>query len=124
MKTIEEAAINYCEIEINKGDDNDALFSSRAGMRQLVQRSFKEGVEFAQRWYSVDEEMPEMNEKLLIPFDDFLPRRTERVLVKTDCDSIMDNFRLQMQVGNKEWVWFMKMEDETVTHWRPIELKP
>ncbi len=87
-------------------------------------RAFIKGVEFAQRWIPVEEELPEDNEILLRPYeDDFTTMQTIKILVKTDCDSIIDNFRLKMQVGNKEWVWFMNLEDEQITHWRQIELK-
>lgn len=65
MKKIEEAAIDYRKIEVNEGDKNDALFSSREGIQQLVERSFKAGVEFAQKWIQVDQELPGHREVVL-----------------------------------------------------------
>lgn len=65
MKKIENAAKNYSEIEVNKGNDNDALFCSRIGMKQIIERSFREGVNFAQKWINTNDEKPNHREVVL-----------------------------------------------------------
>lgn len=111
MKTIEQAANNYAYSREN----NDYTIET--------EMAFCAGVEFAQRWIPVEEEFPEDNESLIIEAEDeWDATKTIKILAMTDGGTITDNRRVKMQVGEKEWVWFMNYDGETVTHWRPIEL--
>ena len=62
--------------------------------------SFKAGVEFAQRWISVEDELPSIG---------------DHILIKLKCDKLK--------------IWRIFNEDDRIlvsnyaTHWRPIELK-
>jgi len=108
MKSIQEAAIDNCKNEINDGEKNDALFSSREGMQQLVERTFKNGVEFAQKWITPSEE---------------LPKNREVVLAKVP----MINYPLLFSYNQISSKWFQFDEGDFYeseicpTHWRPIE---
>jgi hypothetical protein len=69
-------------------------------------------------WINLNEKLPEDMEELIIkPTDELSPFKTKRVLALTDTGSITDNRRLKMQVGEKEWTWFMGYQDETVVKW-------
>ena len=115
MKTIEEAAKEQSANEVRNGEDNDALFCNRFGMKQIIERSFKSGVKFAQRWIPVEEELPESDEILTT------------VIVKIHGKKI-DAF-LGYQIANydkrdKQFHYRGMLKTfEKVTHWRPIELK-
>ena len=61
MKTIIEAAVENRNLEIKSGEPNDSMFNSRLGMQILLDKTFANGVEFAQRWIPVSEELPEKN---------------------------------------------------------------
>lgn len=65
--------------------------------------AFKAGVEFAQRWIPVDEELPENDDRVLIKWD--------------NGNCIVNSFD---PFENK---WQYDFEKITITHWRPIELK-
>lgn len=85
MKTIEEAA-EECSNSL-WGDCLDAAPNS------LID-AFKAGVEFAQRWIPVEEDLPE----------------------KDDCESCLWK--------NSGGIWFgTARQSDKPTHWRPIELK-
>ena len=59
MKTIEEAAIEHMS-KINLSQENKQyICDGDFGI------SFHEGVEFAQRWIPVEEELPEIGEKVI-----------------------------------------------------------
>jgi len=96
MKTIEEALnIAYDECKSN------AYFGN----------GFKKGVEFAQRWISVDEELPPIGEKVI----------TKMAKDKRTSYGIATRIREEWEI-NAHWIdhTFSNM---TITHWRPIELK-
>ena len=96
MKTIEEALnIAYDECKSN------AYFGN----------GFKKGVEFAQRWISVKEELPEIGEKVI----------TKMTKDKRTSYGIATRIREEWEI-NAHWIdhTFSNM---TITHWRPIELK-
>jgi len=114
MKTKEEAAKEYCKIEVNEGKDNDALFSSRVGMKQIIERAFKSGVEFAEQWISVEDELPEEDQFN----DDF----SSNVLVKSDY--LLTEFTGYFSFKTKQWYSYPSHENiKAVTHWRPINRK-
>jgi hypothetical protein len=97
MKTIEEAAKEYAEIK----DKANAEF---------VMEDFIEGVKFAQRWISVDEELPEIK------------KETYKILVKSN--NVEVNFFWvigDVCCDNKRNIDFFKIHN--ITHWRLIELK-
>ena len=96
MKTIEEALnIAYDECKSN------AYFGN----------GFKKGVEFAQRWISVEEELPKIGEKVI----------TKMTKDKRTSYGIATRIREEWEI-NAHWIdhTFSNMN---ITHWRPIELK-
>jgi hypothetical protein len=103
MKTIKEAAAAY------------------AAQEERVTRSehiaFVAGVEFAQRWISVEEELPEHT--MEVCGDDEYAHLRLPVLVKTD-KAIYMTARRTRHFGT--WSWPVSANGE-VTHWRHIELK-
>jgi len=110
MQTVNEAAKNNCKNEVKEGEKTDALFSSREGMQQLVERTFKSGVEFAQRWIPVVEELPLLRLPVLVKmsysfFNTDIPA--------TDC----------CYWNGKSWINAIRQHHSngSVTHWRPIE---
>ncbi len=102
MKTINEAAKEATQKRSFSTLDTPML-------KEKFYDGFLDGVEFAQRWRSVDDEMPENDEYVLL-------------LCKTATEGPF------MAVRRKDNFWitscwrviFEKMVD--VTHWRPIEL--
>lgn len=96
MKTIEEALnIAYDECKSN------AYFGN----------GFKRGVEFAQRWIPVEEELPKIGEKVI----------TKMTKDKRTSYGIATRIREEWEI-NAHWIdhTFSNMN---ITHWRPIELK-
>lgn len=90
MKTIKEAAHEYAE---SQGYDT-CDYVTKKDFEEYARIDFYAGVEFAQRWIPIEEEMP-----------DFLEH--ERCLWK-----------------NENEVWFGSAhESQNPTHWRPIEIK-
>ena len=79
--------------------------------------SFKAGVEFAQRWISVEDELPEFD-KSKYPNGDF-----EIFLVRMSTGSISP--KVKYCVANLIAIgrWSCEFDWNVVTHWRPIELK-
>lgn len=74
-------------------------------------------------WINVKVALPEQCSELLIDENDKLsPLQTKKLIVLTEMGTVSDNRRLQMQVGEKEWVWFMGYDlDEEITHWMVFE---
>ena len=105
MKTIEEAAIECANIYLQgyrdsyPADENDFI------------DVFESGVEFAQRWIPVEEELPEIGEKVI----------TYMTKDKRTSYGIATRIREEWEI-NAHWIdhTFSNM---TITHWRPIELK-
>ncbi|MDR1340656.1 MAG: DUF551 domain-containing protein [Prevotellaceae bacterium] len=95
MKTVKEAAREYIDPSHSGGTDY---------MTRAQERAYIAGVEFAQRWISVEEELPE-----------FL----EVVLVRNK-----NGFASAGRRGRARFIIDLSdMRDEEVTHWRHIELK-
>lgn len=115
MKTIEEAAILHIY---------DCVEKSEFDRSEL---SFKKGVEFAQRWIPVEEELPEMSLEITDwiftdenePEDKDYLKCSINVLIKTMCGCVL--------IANIDecggWHSDDLYQHEIVTHWRPIELK-
>jgi hypothetical protein len=100
MKTVKQAAENNTSIEVKEGGPQDALFINREGMKQLLNRTFELGVEFAQRWYSfMSDELPQIGVEIIVKNKDL-----KNIVTPTSHGSI-------------------HYLSEKYTHWRPIELK-
>ena len=95
MKTIEEESRLYAESKANP------MFRSLEV--SIAEKAFKAGVEFAQRWISVEDELPEIG-------DDIILKLREHPLKKYQVWHIADNYDI-------------KLVPVYATHWRPIELK-
>ena len=101
MKTIEEAATEFSDKYWKQLTDYEKI------------STFKAGVEFAQRWISVEEELPESGELVLVAI--------ENCFTDVVCARIISgkwNCRLYIPTGHPDFI----IEDK-VTHWRTIELK-
>lgn len=72
-------------------------------------------------WIDVNDKLPEDFQELTINPTDGFSAKTKRVLVLTDAGSITDNRRLKMQIGQKEWKWFMGYDEEEVIKWAVFE---
>ena len=107
MKTIEQASVEYSK----KQYDHDPI------MRFQCETHFEAGIEFAQRWISVEEELPPIGEMVLTKME------------KRHGDTWVQNYystatRLENQ---GEWQTVNWVDHSIsfghITHWRPIELK-
>ena len=97
MKTIEEAA------KENAIKTEPILYQGKA------EKAFKAGIEFAQRWIPVEEELPEEENGFYKP-----------VLV------LNDNYSLVSSAAYKNGMFIPDnpvLSHSEITHWRPIELK-
>lgn len=73
-------------------------------------------------WISVKKQVPENIKEIFIKAEDnFSADKTKKLIVLTDMGTVTDNHRLKMQVGEKEWVWFMGYDGEEITHWMLFE---
>ena len=99
MKTIEEAAIWYASSK----SSSDVFIESHI-------KDFKAGVEFAQRFISVNDELPE---------DIEAEGRTHIPCIVTNGNTKTIAFR-RLSPLTKKWNWNVMME---VTHWRPVDIK-
>ena len=98
MKTIEEALnIAYDECKSN------AYFGN----------GFKKGVEFAQRWIPIEEELPEVGEIVLVK---------TKINKVTTCEMYIPKDYLGNILGEKKWAASYNFK-QAITHWRPINLK-
>lgn len=116
MKTIEEAAIEHA---------NDLFFESSSFQYMCkgdYTISFIEGVEFAQRWISVDE-LPKANiqDDAGIFYSEYLLLKVKGYehpfvgyYVKANDDEFFDFIQDYIQ---------RVISQEDITHWRPIEYK-
>ena len=100
MKTIEEAAKDFNDSHVNGHHP-----------QKWVSDIFKAGVEFAQEWISVEEELPKIGEKVI----------TKMAKDKRTSYGIATRIREEWEI-NAHWIdhTFSNM---TITHWRPIEYK-
>ena len=111
MKTIEEAAIEHAK----------NLFFESSSTQYLCKGdftiSFIEGVEFAQHWIPVEEELPPIGEMVLTKME------------KRHGDTWVQHYystatRLENQGEWQDVNWVdHSMSFGHITHWRPIELK-
>lgn len=105
MKTIEQAAEEYSE-KVSKGKHYMDLITG-----------FKAGVEFAQRWIPVEEELPVFN-KTEYPNGNY---ETFFVKILTGSMSPIIRYGAAHLINDKRWS--CEFDWNIVTHWRPIEYK-
>ena len=94
MQTIKEKARKYYNLIAKQSGNHDCAECAEAG--------FKAGVEFAQQWISVKDELPE---------------------IKTEPLQVIGKLRIN---GQYETYWVEYTTDQIekeCSHWRPIELK-
>lgn len=107
MKTIEQASVEYSK----KQYDHDPC------MRFQCETHFEAGIEFAQRWIPVEEELPPIGEMVLTKME------------KRHGDTLVQHYystatRLENQGEWQDVNWVdHSMSFGHITHWRPIELK-
>ena len=107
MLTIEQASVEYSKEQY----DHDPI------MRFQCETHFEAGIEFAQRWISVEEELPPIGEMVLTKME------------KRHGDTWVQHYystatRLENQGEWQDVNWVdHSMSFGHITHWRPIELK-
>lgn len=113
MKTIERAASIYAEPIASDLSHKNMDDLNICDLEDYIVESFKEGVEFAQRWIPVEEELPEVGEIVLV--------RT-KINKVTTCEMYIPKDYLDNILGEKEWSASYNFK-QAITHWRPINLK-
>ncbi len=106
MKTIEEAAKEYAGISEYKHTNISHTYN-----KYDIAEAFERGVEFAQRWIPVEEELPEK--------DSDYPGCSVEVLLKISDGKVKFGY---YYFNQKRWC-FDYLDIENITHWRPIEIK-
>ena len=108
MKTIEQAARDAL-------NEYPSYVVNAASVLSVFHKGFAMGVEFAQRWIPVSEELPEDGEIVLITIED------------CHIDVVVGIFngkewmcRLYVPTGHTDFIIY---GIDKVTHWRPIEYK-
>jgi hypothetical protein len=119
MKPIEEALDEHIRSMQEGGcipnyEENDFNAGNQYGFEQ----GFMAGVEFAQRWISVDEELPKLDVPVLIKMIYRLENIVSVAYRTREINSI---------TGKEEIIWranlWQNLVRLTITHWRHIELK-
>ena len=123
MKTIEEAAREYAGINKDKYANIAHTYS-----KLDIADAFSAGLEFAQRWIPVDEELPEIEKQVEALFEgdvDF--ERSEYVFLKVK--GYPHPFvGFYVRESGRCFFDLMYMANALIsqlyiTHWRPIEIK-
>lgn len=113
MKTIEQAAREYADsLKLD-----DAHRVSKQQFEGYAQSDFKAGVEFAQRWIPVEEELP-VFDKTEYPNGNY---KVYFVKILTGSMSPIIRYGAAHLVNDKRWS--CEFDWNIVTHWRPIEYK-
>ena len=102
MKSIEEAAKEYAKLEYEDLYDEDSLDVD------ITIKDFTKGVEFAQRWIPVEEELPDENEEFIL-----VKERSGLVEV-----GLWQPWNNEFSVNPHSC-----FREDKITHWRPIEYK-
>lgn len=112
MKATEEAA-KECLYS-----DKEFYNSLSQSERELIIPIFKQGVEFAQRWISIEEELPKTGSDLLL-----VKWLGSKGIIKYGLATYVDFFSIGL--SKKKYLDFIIQGSckRGVTHWRPIELK-
>jgi hypothetical protein len=108
MKTVIEAASELAEKRTNGDDEIARAFKGAA------KSAFIAGVEFAQRWISVDEELPETEEYVFIKWRGGYIFRAKLIEVNAEDGVVMRWVDQRDRLADIE---------SPVTCWRHIELK-
>ena len=104
MKTIEQAAMEYATQDRKTRSEHAA---------------FAAGVAFAQRWISVEEELPEANTQVLVKIECMNKEKIFEVFSLGSYDDWAKRwYILHLLIENK-----YHCKHWHVTHWRPIEVK-
>ena len=110
MKTIEEEEVFLS----NKNVLSNINWNDTSELERLKAKyynGFKAGVEFAQRWISVEDELPEKQGYYLV---------LKTPLFRGNCNVVVAEFH----EDNKTFYYQRSYSAiENITHWRPIELK-
>jgi len=106
MKTIEQAAKEYYTDTVNYPKGVDSI-----GAKSIAYRSFNAGVEFAEQWISVDEELPQEKNQILM-------KRGNSLVTTGFYGCTIECGELGFYRNNEPYSLFLR-----VTHWRPIERK-
>ena len=85
-------------------------------VKELINTSFINGIKFAQRWISVDDELPPCSD------EDILIKGVDNRGIEGMCD-IGYMHSSPNNIPNKENFIFLSGEIIKVTHWRYLELK-
>ena len=116
MKTIKEAAKEYA-ISLHADDCHLSI----SEIEMYAKTDFEAGVEFAQRWIPVEEELPKNANEIILKNEKWIteynPNGTRM--------GYMDNERKKLFYSAywDENGQCYSMSEEQPTHWRPIELK-
>lgn len=124
MKTIEQASL-----------ENSKLHYTMAFSEELHKDAdidFRNGVEFAQRWIPVDEELPEIGLDVILLSKKWITKHNKKGIrigfidsigIWTSASFVVKNY-ITLTSGN-DYHSFKdtKKEDQKPTHWRPIQLK-
>ena len=113
MKTIERAASIYAEPIASDLSHKSMDDLNICDLEDYIAESFKEGVEFAQRWIPIEEELPEVGEIVLVK---------TKINKVTTCEMYIPKDYLGNILGEKEWAASYNFK-QAITHWRPINLK-
>ena len=103
MKTVKEAAKEYGR-KVSPQSDWTA---------RNAEISFKSGVEFAQRWISIEDKLPPLNEYVLFKYSE-----TELCV---GCMNIYGFYCSPYMPAENDFASIHLLSE--VTHWRPIEIK-
>ena len=113
MRTIERAASIYAEPIASDLSHKNMDDLNICDLEDYIAESFKEGVEFAQRWIPIEEELPEVGEIVLVK---------TKINKVTTCEMYIPKDYLGNILGEKEWAASYNFK-QAITHWRPINLK-
>ena len=100
MKTIKEAEKEFYKNNILDDDNKEQLYKS----------TFVVGVEFAQQWISVEDELPDISENVNVRCKN---KNKDGGIWLYDMTFIDEDTNTWNQKVRQNW--------ETITHWRPIE---
>ena len=119
MKTIEEAAkdITYSQCKFSMKNPHcksiDSSNCDTCGFGNHIYSGSIKMAKFAQRWISVEEEMPDQGELVLIKFN-----VAETKAQIAEIGVVITGYYLETKLFDIE-----QQSGIVVTHWRPIELK-
>lgn len=100
MKAIEEAA-KESVAEVLTVKENESAWIATSDLQDYLADQFKAGVEFAQRWIPIEEELPEEFEK--------------QILVKNEKYNYAD-----LRFFNHKKQFYLLCKINNYTHWRPV----